>query len=119
MSEYGQIPATRASVYPKSVNGVTEIILHAMVIHTIRNTRRPNIRIEQHIMFCFRLAREGPQIGYIIFYGPPTATRRHCMTCICSYFFIIGCSFQMIGATNNKFARFGIVLGTVKLMHVR
>ena len=30
MSEYGQIPATRASVYPKSVNGVTEIILHAI-----------------------------------------------------------------------------------------
>ena len=30
MSEYGQIPATRASVYPKSVNGVTEIIQHAI-----------------------------------------------------------------------------------------
>ena len=30
MSEYCQIPATRASVYPKSENGVTEIILHAI-----------------------------------------------------------------------------------------
>ena len=56
MFEYGQIPATRASVYTKSVNGVTENDTARHIIHTIRNTRKPNVR---NNTLCFASDRPG------------------------------------------------------------
>ena len=61
MSEYGPIPANHVCVYPKSINGVNEIIQHAISFALFRS-----LVIHRTPHYDLRRAREGLQLGYCL-----------------------------------------------------